>query len=494
MGTDGLASGLYTFTISDAGNNSSSIDVQINEPPAFLLAFNSTAIGCPGDSNGSAAVLPSGGTPPYTYLWSNNAPDSLITGLSAGSYTVTVTDANGCQRIAGVNLSSIDSLSYDVQSQLPLCFDDANGTLIVSPHGGTPPFIINWWNGVSGDTLSNIPAGNHPFSITDANGCEIQNIATLGQPEPMWVAFEDTPPLCEYSNDGQVIAIGNGGTPPYQYSWDNGQQGDTLDMIPVGLYYVSITDANNCMGVFPYVTPLPLSISIDFYDVIHNNCSYSEEGQIEVFVSGGEPPISYHWNTGDTTSTISNLPSGDYTLTITDANFCVDSFTLEVIAPNEITAELSSTVATVNGSDGTASVVNANGGTPPYSYLWSTGATTEAINGLNPDVYQLTITDHVGCEASFSILVELISATHTVYKNTIAIPVYPNPSGGRVVFELPRQECEVQIYNGHGSLVKNLLSAGFTEVELNMPDGLYFYKIRMGGIVLQTGKLVKQAD
>ena len=484
-GLDSLSAGNYTFTITDAMGEAGTIEATITQPPAFTLAFNSTAITCPGESNGQAAVLPSGGTPPYSYSWNDGTTDSLITGLAAGVYWVTVSDAHACERIAGVNLNNPDSLSVDFETIEPTCFDEPSGTIIAQPTGGTPPYSSAWWNGVNGNTLADIPAGFHPYYLTDANGCTLVDTAFLDQPEILSLLFDYTPVSCPFSMDAQLVATGQGGTPPFSYIWNTGAEGDTLSMIGIGTYTVSIEDANACQADFSFITP-PITPVFVAAGVDSVACSGMANGVMESWAQG-TLPIIYEWSTGDTTTSVSDVPTGLYSITITDALGCIDSTTVMMPELPPIEVELVSTGTSASANNGTASIVD--GGSFSYTYLWNTGATTPEITGLAAGTYQVSVTDDYGCEAVFSVEVELINTVDQSAYSTI-IPVYPNPVKANLIMELPSKLCKLRFYNAQGELLQELQAKGYTDLKFHHAAGIYFYEIEIDKRVVQRGKLV----
>lgn len=484
-GLDSLSAGNYTFTITDAMGSTETIVATITQPPTFTLAFNSTGITCPGESNGQAAVIPSGGTPPYSYSWNDNMTDSLITGLAAGIYWVTVSDAHACERIAGVNLNNPDSLSVDFETIEPACFDEPNGTIIAQPTGGTLPYSSAWWNGVNGNTLAAIPAGFHPYYLTDANGCTLVDTAYLDQPEILSLLFDYTPVSCPFSMDAQLVATGQGGTPPFSYTWSTGVEGDTLSMIGTGTYTVSIEDGNACQADFSFITP-PITPVFVAAGVDSVACSGMANGVIGSWAQG-TLPIMYEWSTGDTTTSVSDVPAGLYSITITDASGCIDSTTVMMPELPPIELELVSTGTSASANNGTASIVG--GGSFSYTYLWNTGATTPEITGLAVGIYEVSVTDDYGCEAVFSVEVELINTVGQVEYSS-KIPIYPNPVKANLIVELPSKLGTLRFYNTQGKLVQALQAKGYTDLRFHQPAGIYFYEIEIDERVVQRGKLV----
>ena len=490
VGTTGLSAGQYTFTITDAFGQTESTIININEPPTFFLSFNTSAVSCQGATNGLATVIPNGGIPPYSYLWNTGNTEAMLVDLSEGTYTVTVTDHNGCKRVASAILEEPGALEVNFMATNPSCFDGQDGQLIAIPDGGTAPYTVHWQNGLINDTLSNISAETYYYTITDINGCTLSDSTILMNPVPLSVNMESISPSCHDSQDGQLIAIPDGGTPPYEFSWDNGVQEDTLSMVGFGLYTLELTDANDCETTNSVVlsVPLPLSYSSSITDA---SCWNSIDGAVSIIVNGGQSPYSYAWNTGDHTSWVDSLSAGTYEVTIQDANTCTDSLQFIVEAPDSISAVIEVQAATsINPPDGVAFVEEVSGGTSPYSFLWSNGSTSPYINELASGEYSLTITDENNCTSVYFIFVDLLQSSSTL-TNSTTIPIYPNPTIGTLFIHFPMsQRHQIYLYNSSGKKVFQSEGQGLHQYELPFPTGLYSYRIIQKGIDIQNGKLL----
>ncbi len=398
-----LTAGDYTVMVTDQFGCTNSEITTITEPDLLEVTIgNVSNVDCSGNSTGSAQAQPTGGTPPYTYLWSNGQTSQTATGLAAENYTVTVTDANDCQAIESIEITEPDELIVTVTDQNdPSCFGDNDGNITVEATGGTGDYSFSWDNGMNGASITGLTEGTYEVTVTDENGCTAFLIIVLDEPDPLTVTFSNIEHVeCFGEETGSATANPDGGTAPYSYLWNDGQTEQTASSLGAGDYTVTITDANGCEAVNTVTINEnnPIVINAIIEDA---NCFGSEDGNILVDVSGGTGvgTYSFLWSDGTTTQNNLNIGAGTYTLTVTDAGFCTAEETFGVNQPDSI--ELNENISPVTcfeGDDGSISV-NVTGGTSPYSYLWSTGGTSNSITGLASGTYSLTLTDDNNCIA-----------------------------------------------------------------------------------------------
>jgi hypothetical protein len=189
-----------------------------------------------------------GGTAPYTYLWSNGATTEDLAGITAGTYTVTITDANGCTTTASVTITEPTATLGATTTQTDvLCFGNSTGAIDLTINGGTAPYAYLWSNGATSEDLTNIAAGTYDVTITDGNGCTITSSVTITEPTATLAATTtQTDVLCFGNSTGAIDLTITGGTAPYAYLWSNGATSEDLAGITAGTYTVTITDANGC--------------------------------------------------------------------------------------------------------------------------------------------------------------------------------------------------------------------------------------------------------
>lgn len=243
-----VAAGTYTVTVTDQSGSTASISATVNEPTALMASTSSTDVGCNGGNDGSATVNASGGTPPYSYAWSDGQTTQTATGLAAGTYSVVVTDANGCTTAAYATVDEPDALTVSTVSSDVSCNGGSDGSASAIPAGGTAPYSYSWSNGFNSYYNQGLAAGNYTVTITDANGCTASASVTINEPTAVTVTANATDETCPNQNDGTASASASGGTPAYTYSWSNGATGANVSGLAPGSYTVTATDANGCTG------------------------------------------------------------------------------------------------------------------------------------------------------------------------------------------------------------------------------------------------------
>ncbi len=406
---DGMAH-MLSLSYSQPGTNGNSnlfvdlASLEICPCPTLTLTPSSMDETCM-DGSGTASVTTSGGTGSYTYAWSNGMSGASVTGLSAGTYTVTATDsANGCTGITSVtvgNMTSTSALTVMASATGENC-GSADGTATVTnTTGGSGNYSYAWSNGMSGASIMGLTAGTYTVTATDnMTGCSGMTTVTVSSVGGPNAAGSFTDASCNGGMDGTATATATGGTAPYTYAWSNGGTTATISGLAAGTYTCTVTDA---VGACPFVVNVmvgePSMIMIMADAVVNSTCNGSDDGSISISVSGGTPPYSYAWSNGDMAEDISGLAPGDYIGTITDANGCeMVSSAITVTEPDAIgiIPDAISMISCNGASDGAISIT-VTGGTPPYSYAWSNGSNVEDQMNLAPGAYSGTITDANGC-------------------------------------------------------------------------------------------------
>ncbi len=378
--------------------------------PANALNVSATATdeSGPTTGDGTATAIATGGTPPYTYSWSPGGETTEgITGLSAGDYTVTVTDANGCTVVANttVNPGSCQNLSVTATATTATCNGDSDGTATANVTGGSGSFTYSWSpGGATTQTITGLAAGAYVITITDSvTLCTVQATATINEPNELSSGIAISNVLCFGEETGSLDLTVSGGTFPYTFAWDNGATTEDINNLSAGTFSVTITDVNGCVTTDTATIVQPndgLALTTSVVDVL---CTGDSTGSIDLTVTGGTPPYFYAWNNGESTEDISNIPAGSYSVIITDASGC--QLNENGIVVNEpvnplsvnITKENATTDQGCQNGEATATV---GGGTAPYTYLWSASAgsqTTETATNLPDGTHTVTITDANGC-------------------------------------------------------------------------------------------------
>lgn len=403
----GIPSGSYTVEVTDSKGCSVSGNVSITQPSAPIKDNPTlTHILCYGQATGSIISGISGGTPSYTYSWSNGASTPNLTNVVAGTYTLTVTDSKGCTDQYTYTLNQpAAALSMTLTPNAVKCFGDASGSVVSAVQGGTIPYTYSWNTGSAASSINNLLAGTYTLTVTDANGCVLTNNAVVTQPaQALTTTNTHTDVNCHDGSNANVDVTTIGGTTPYTYVWWNSTSQimvnttEDLSNIPASTYVVHVFDANNCQTFDTITVTQPaavLAITAVMDDV---DCFGAASGALDATITGGTMPYGFTWSNGQTSEDLTGIGAGSYTLIVTDQNGCTENATFDVIQPlSALNTVITNTPVLCNGGTDGSAVSFASGGTAPYSYAWSNGATTSSINLVPAGVYTLTTTDSKGC-------------------------------------------------------------------------------------------------
>lgn len=437
----GLGAGTYSVVVSDAAGcqGFAVTNPAISQPPAISVVSTQVNVACTGASNGAASLNVSGGTPPYTYLWSPGGytfPN--IIGLHQGIYNVTITDFNGCEEHYFVDISEPAPLTAAITaSQNVSCYGLSNGSATVTPAGGTPPYSYSWSpSGSTSQTATGLNSGTHTVFVADSKGCSYSVSVFLSQPSPLTAITGYTSPLCNTGADGMAWVFASGGAPPYAYTWSPfGGSNDTALNMTAGIYSVMVTDNQSCqmVSMINITQPPPLTIAITNFSNV--NCYGGSNGYAIASVSGGTPPYSYSWANGITSPANTNLPEGVYYITVTDAAGCndVDSVVIQQPAATLAVTVSHQNVSCYGGSNGSA-LAQVTGGTAPYTYIWVPVVqfTPQAVN-LPAGTYTVSVIDINGCQASANVTITHPPTLITQAYTQSAVQCYGTATGSAVV-------------------------------------------------------------
>jgi len=323
-----LGVGTYRVTVTDNNGFTDSASVTLTEPATLVASASVTGIlDCNGDIDGQVTGSPSGGTAPYTFSWNTGGTSATETGLGAATYSVTITDQNGCTDSASVTLTEPTALvaSAFVTGTLD-CNGDTDGQVTGSPSGGTAPYTYNWNTGETAATETSLGAGTYSVTITDNNGCTDSASVTITEPVAISaLAVVDSNVTCNGGLDGGGTASASGGSTPYTYLWSNTATTASIAGVGAGKYSVTVTDNNGCTDSASITITEPALLNASITGGGGSGCSSGGSGNLTASATGGTSPYTYLWSNSATTATISGLSTGTYTVTITDANGCTDS-------------------------------------------------------------------------------------------------------------------------------------------------------------------------
>ncbi|MBO9584289.1 MAG: T9SS type A sorting domain-containing protein [Flavobacterium sp.] len=418
-----LTAGSYSVTITASNGCSIVKNFTITEPPAIVITKTSqTDVTCPGGSNGSLAVNVTGGTGAYSYSWAPyGGTNATATGLTAGTYTLTVTDANQCTKTQNFTIIQPNAITTSISKTDVSCNGGSNGSATVSVTGGTGSYTYLWSpTGGTAATATGLTAGNYTVTIKDANLCQTTATVLIQEPALLTATISKTDVLCNQANNGTATVTPSGGTGNYTYSWSpSGGTLATATGLGPDTYTVTITDANGCFITKTIVITEPSALSATDS---HTNatCNGSNNGTATVVASGGTGSYTYSWAPyGGTAATATGLAAGTYIATVTDANGCTITKTVQITEPSALSVTDSHTNVSCNGgSNGTATVV-ASGGTGGYTYLWApSGGTAATATGLIAGTYTVTVTDTNGCFITKTIIITEPSALSVTDSHT----------------------------------------------------------------------------
>lgn len=420
----GLIKGNYTISVNDTNGCDTVVNVFVNQPTLLQSSSIQTNVSCAGGNNGTAAVAATGGSSPYTYIWSNGSSQPAADSLQIGKYFVTVTDSNGCKAIDSSTITEPVPLVLILSSSANVnCFGNCNGSATVAGSGGVLPYTYLWNDTTATATATavNLCAGTYLAVLTDSNGCMKTQSVTITQPTLFTAVDTAFNATCYQKCNGYAVIIPNGGITPYTYLWTptppSGQGTATANNLCAGSYSLQVSDNNGCLifRTFNINEPTILNANTSSDNA---NCG-QPDGKAWATANGATPPYSFAWgaNTGNQTSdTAKNIAPGVYIVTVTDNNGCTGTATVTVGNNLPPTATITSdSVSCFSFCDGKSTVIGAGGPTPgSYSYNWSNSDTAQFLSGLCAGVFSVTVTDGKNCTAV---------ATDTVFQPSLVTVV-----------------------------------------------------------------------
>lgn len=404
LAVNGLCAGDYWVQVVDSVGCDTLINFTILEPQAISVASEVTNVLCHGSYSGTIDLTVSGGTPPYTFLWSNGAITEDLGALVAGTYSVVITDANLCQVWFEYEVTEPLPYVISINKQNVSCKDASNGLVVLAIEGATPPYAIQWSNGDSGLMADSLHAGFVTASITDNNNCDTVVLIEIFEPDSLLVSSVVENVKCFGGDDGSVLVEPIGGTGPYSFLWSNGATTAGIQGLTAGLYEVVVSDSLTCQLRKSFLVSQALALEVNAA-INPVSCKGSSDGSILCSVTGGTSPYSYLWNDGSTTSNLYMQNGGNYELMITDANLC--DTTLQFVIPESNASLVIQSVVnhpSCFGVEDGSIQLEATGGTFPYRFQWSNGDTSSTIYNLSGGSFLVTVTDAYACKLSMEFL------------------------------------------------------------------------------------------
>jgi pregnancy-associated plasma protein-A/SprB-like repeat protein/type IX secretion system substrate protein len=401
-----LSPGTYCVTVTDSNGCTEESCGTVNGVNCNLsIDVITENITCFNDQDGAAEAITTGGTDPIIFLWSTGESTQSIQGLSPGSYTVTATDAQGCEVVQQFVITEPEELIVTIDFINPSSPGAADGSATAMPQGGTPGYIYAWDTGDNTQMITGLVAGIYTVTITDVNGCTVENEIVLEDPNldcnDFTIEVDIVEITCNGFENGAFVAGASNGTLPYEYLWSNGVMTNVNIGIGAGVYSVTATDAAGCIISAEVELFEPPALVVTMSTTSESSAG-AGDGMATANLSGGVMPYMYEWSNGGTTATISNLSSGMYSVTVTDANGCFVSESTFVGVEGvdcsnfEIADFQVISVSCFEGEDGVVTAIP-SGGEAPITYEWSNGGTGQTIQGLQAGLYVVTATDVNGC-------------------------------------------------------------------------------------------------
>ncbi len=455
--TTQIATGLspnvvYTVFIQDNNLCTAQQTISLIDPPTFSVVSSVATTSC-GISNGSISVNVSGGTPgspaAYTYSWSpgitipQGQGTATVVNLAAGSYSVLVTDGAGCSTLVPLAISNINGpVLPAVVSTSVSCHLGSNGTASLDPagiSGGTPGYTISWAPPQFTNTtnpITNLSAGFYQVRVIDAAGCLSFTNVTIAEPSSITVSSSSIAPLCNGVCDGSIALTPTGGIAPYTYTWSSSLGGSFANNpsqtgLCAGDYTVIIGYNGVCTDTTTFSFPNQNSLAI-VPSITNNACFGDVNGAISISVSGGGSPYTASWNTSQTGFNVTNLANGSYTVIVTDNNGCQDTLVSAVSSAPQLSLSTAVAQPSCGFSNGAVSTT-VSGGSAPFTYTWSTSATTPSVSGLAAGIYVVSVADNSLCTVAQTVIVNNSNGITGETINVQQIPCFGNCTGAATI-------------------------------------------------------------
>lgn len=486
LALSGVTAGSYTLTVTD--NNGCTVVLNATVPVIstgiVVTADSVKRPTCLVSADGKIYTSVSGGLAPYTYSWSTGETTKDLLNANPGTLILTVTDANGCPGQVTVNLTYDTSKTITVVADSTRgagCITGKSGAIFITASKGTTPYTYAWSDGSIGSSLNNVVPGTYSVTVTDARGCKVAVTASIGVDTSRSIrgvidSVEGAG--CIGSTSGKIYLTASRGVPPYTYLWSNGATTEDILNAAPGSYTVSIGDAAGCFKSVAASVGVDADkkIIITIDSTRGASCALASNAAIFVTVKGGKAPYKYSWSNGATTSNLTNVQAGIYTLTILDANGCSSELSTTVGVDAAKAIKVTANLIKDAGCEGSASgsiSVSVAGGVLPYTYLWSNGATTRDVTALVPGAYSLTVTDFAGCSVKFDATIKVDTANAIKVKvNTVTAAKCTGSSSGSITVTVTGGVAPYAYLWSNGATTKDLAFVSSGAYLLNVTDAI----------------------
>lgn len=442
----GLSAQPYSILITDANGCSTTQNITVTQPTQLTATVSSTPTSC-NQANGSVSVASSGGTGTATVNWMPGSyTTTTVSNLAANTYTVVVTDANGCSVTDSIAIAPSVNMSATQVSTDLLCYQDNSGTASITVTGNTGPVTYVWTPSVSTtNSATGLAAGIYIVDASDPNGCSTSSTITINEPPQLTATVGGFNVSCFGVCDGQIAAIPTGGTGSYAFLWNNACTQPSCNSICAGVYDVTVTDQNGCTTTgTAIVTEPPQIVTTTTADTAH--CGQAD-GNASATASGGTGTLTFNWLPNNVPgNSLSNVIGGNYDVVVTDANGCADTVPVFIFNQPGVVASMGAItpVSCFGGNNGDATGIF-SGGNGPYTYNWNTtpAQTTPNATGLTAGNYVVTVTDADGCTSTANATVTeppqlsvQVTATPSVVCEGTPVTLNATPGGGTPTYSV----------------------------------------------------------
>jgi gliding motility-associated-like protein len=407
----GLPAGTYVIKTKDANGCIHTRNDTIVQNSAVAFVVQSTDNTCFKDSLGKVKLIASGGTAPYQFSF-NALPYSAIDSfknLPAGTYNFLVKDNLSCIANGSITINQPTQISFTATVDSIKCNKSVLGKIQMNVAGGTPNYMYSLNNAafVTTNSYLNLPTGTYNVRIRDNNLCIRDTNIALYATDSFYFSFVLDSIPCYNFNNGKLTILGFGGAKPYSYNLDGGSynSSNVFSNIASGNHSFSIRDAYNCVlnRAFTLLNPNKINVIRDSFK--NNNCFGESKGAIFTSAYGGTGALSYKWSNGPTGLSNINLLPGTYSISVTDSKNCVEILSQNITSPTQLLVNVTTSKLKCFGDKDAMLSTAVSGGTPGYSYLWSTGSSADYLTDLTPGVYTISVTDNNNCKTSVTTII-----------------------------------------------------------------------------------------
>jgi len=450
-----LSANNYQAKLTDNNGCNISQPIVITQPSAIAANLSAVNISCNGMNDGSIYSNPTGGTLPYVYLWSSGGSSSSISNLHTGTYSLSITDANNCISNSSTSITQPTVLTLSVTATNLSCNGVCSGTATALPTGGTSPYTYVWSNGQITQTASGLCSGTYSVVVIDSHACSATNTISISQPLPIPITATATATACGVKSGTATATIsGPGAFSPFHILWNTGDTNLSINNLAAGIYRANVTDGHGCFSFADALVSNSNGPTLTTNTITNISCNGLSNGAININVTGGSTPYTYHWSNGATTQDISNVSYGPYEIIVSDAGGCTATQNIFVNQPAKLSLSSSVINSSCKVANGSA-IISTVGGTSPYNYLWSSGGTTSAVTGIGAGVYISRVTDTKGCKDSLLIAVSDSGGPVALVDTIVAA----NCGGSGYVLIVPQDSASISSYHwSNGAITQNLLN------------------------------------